>query len=202
MLRNFTAVLYVSLVAGNSLIYWDNRYLLPVIPFVALLGFEFLQRLLSAAPLSPVAKALTVGAIAAFVSIEGIDFFYQSSKAKALELATVQVNLERTRFIRENVRPTDVVLVADPGLVAWETGNPSVGMPKDLETATTIHSRYVKFNTMILDERRPRADLFSYSEDWYRVASGDKTFLGFQREKWVTLSSGQTMVLLRDAGSR
>lgn len=188
--------------AFNSLIYWDNRYLLPVVPFVALLGAEFLRQMLSTAPRDRLARPLAAALVVALLAIDTLDFFYQSSKAKSVELLAVQVNDERTRFIRENVRATDVVLVMDPGLVAWEAGSTAVELPIDLETARTIHDRYVPFNTMILDAKRPRADLFGYSEDWYRIANGEKTFPDFYPEKSITLSTGQIVVLLREKRSR
>jgi hypothetical protein len=199
VLRNFAAVLFATLAVFNSLIYWDNRYLLPVVPFVALLGAEFLRRSLAAAPPGRYARLPAVALIGALLAIEPLDFFYQSSKARSLELLTVQVNAERTQFIKDHLHPSDVAMAMDPGLIAWEAHATGVELPIDVATATVIHDRYVRFNAMILDAKRPRSDLFGYAEDWYRIASGAQTFAAFHPEASVTLSNGQTIVLLREA---
>jgi Dolichyl-phosphate-mannose-protein mannosyltransferase len=202
-LRTFTAVLYVCLVALDSLFAWDNRYLLPVVPFVALLGFECLRRLVSAAPLPAVGKFLTAASLGALISISGIDLFFQLSKtaSREAEFARLRDSRERARFIVDNLRRTDIVLTADPGLLAWETGDTAVALPLNPEMAAAVHDRFVAFNTMLLETRRPRGDLFGYAEDWYRVAAGEQAFMKFRREGSVTLSSGQTLVLLRADGA-
>jgi len=202
-LRTFAAVLYVCLVAMNSLFYWDNRYLLPVLPFVALIGFEFMGRTLAAATLTPAAKWLIAAALVVLVSTEKVDFFYQMSKTGARQLAAARLldNRERARFIMSKLRPADIVMTPDPGLVAWETGNTAIGLPRNLETAKTIHDRFVPFNVMLLEARLPRTDLFSYAHDWELVANGEQTFLGFNREQSIALSGGQTLILLRSPDS-
>ena len=136
--------------------------------------------------------------MAAYVAAEGLDFVYQCSKAKSVQQFLFDVNEERTRFIKDNVRAADIVLVMDPGLVAWESGSTAVELPIDLQTAMTIHDRYVPFNTMILDAQRPRSDLFGHSADWYRVAGGQQAYPNFYAEKSTTLSTGQVVVLLRE----
>ena len=199
VLRNFTALLYVCLVALNSLFVWDNRYLLPAVPFVALLGVECLRHLLAAAPLSAFGKSVTSVALAILVSIPTIDLFFQMSKtgAREGERARLQDNRERAQFILENVRSTDIVMTADPGLLAWETGNTAVSLTLNPQTAEIVRDRFVAFNALLLETRRPRGDLFGYSEDWFRIAAGQQIFLNFRPEQSVMLSTGQRLVLFR-----
>jgi hypothetical protein len=199
VLRTFTAILYLCLAAMNSLFVWDNRYLLPIVPFVALLGVECLRRLLAAAPLAAFGKPVTAAALGILISIPTIDLFFQMSKAEARqgERARLQDNRERARFIADNVRKTDIVMTADPGLLAWETGNTAVSLTLNPQTAEIVRDRFVAFNAMILETRRPRGDLFGYSEDWFRIAAGEQHFLRFRAEQSATLSTGQSLVLLR-----
>jgi hypothetical protein len=202
-LRTFTAVLYICLVVLNSLFYWDNRYLLPVLPFVALLGFDLLRRILAAATLTRAARWSIVAALAVLVSLDRVDFFFQMSKTPARQLSAARRldNRERARFVMATLRPTDIVMTPDPGLVAWETGNTAIGLPRNLEIAKTIHDRFVPFNVLLLEARLPRADLFSYARDWEQVAQGEQTFLGFTRQQSIALSGGQTLILLRSSDS-
>jgi len=202
VLRNFTAVLYITLVLLNSLFIWDNRYLLPAIPFVALVGVKVLRGVVSAAPLSRYARQLAVAAIALLAAVEGIDFFYQTWKSRPQYPSILRDAVERSAFMKTHLRPDDVVMAVDAPLIAWETRNTAVGLPIDPETAATIRDRFVKFNTLVLETRRPRSDLFGYSADWYRIATGEQAFFAFQREASATLSTGQTLILLRGRGTR
>ncbi|MBI3825264.1 MAG: glycosyltransferase family 39 protein [Candidatus Rokubacteria bacterium] len=200
LLRNFTLVFYGWLVALNSLAIWDNRYLLPVIPFVALFGIDALRSLVAHAVTSPRARAAAAAALALLVSVETIDFYYQAVKRRP-ELARRRDDKRAlARFVRASLRPDDVVLSVDVGLVAWETRNVVVGMPLDLATAARIRADYVPFNVALLSRSLPAAGLYNFSPEWERVVSGRQDFLGFQKEREITLPSGEVVVLLRAPG--
>jgi hypothetical protein len=194
---NFTSVLYLTLSALNSLFIWDNRYLLPVVPFIALAGIDFIRAQLSAATLRPLARTGFAVLIALLIASETADFFYQQRKARSLQPRILLDAVERATFMRTNLRPTDIVMAVDAPLIAWETGNTAVGLPLDPDKAVLVRDRYVRFNAVVLETRRPQADLFKYSEDWYRIAAGEKTFIDFRPVHSATLTTGQRLVLLR-----
>lgn len=198
VLRDFTAVLFFTLVALNSLAYWDNRYLLPVMPFVALLGVDFFRQLLTAAPLPGLARAVSVAAVTLLAISPTLDFYFQVWKSTSHFPAMRRANMEWAAFLKSNLRPGDIVMTVNTPHVAWETRHTAVGLPRDLETAATIKDRYVPFNTLILDPAASSVDLFGYSKDWYRVANGEMSFPGFHHEKTVILPSGRVVVLLRE----
>jgi hypothetical protein len=106
-------------------------------------------------------------------------------------------NAEWAGFLAAHLRRDDIVMTVQAPQVAWETRHTAVGLPRDPETALRIRQGYVPFNTLILDPAPPAVDLFGYSPDWYRVASGAMTLPGFTLEKRATLPGGRVVVLLR-----
>jgi hypothetical protein len=194
----FAIVFLAVLIPFNSLIYWDNRYLLPIVPFVALFGIAGLQFYLSHATTN-VRRAM-VAVCVVLVAIEPLDFFYQVWKSRMQYPRLVATLDERAATLRTIIRPDDVVMAADPGFVGWEIKVPAVTLARDPDTALRVRQQYFPFNVLLLDERRPRADMFGYAADWYDIAAGTKTFPGFQRAAAVTVQ-GQTIVVLRSLPS-
>jgi Dolichyl-phosphate-mannose-protein mannosyltransferase len=194
---SFTCVLYLTLSALNSLYIWDNRYLLPVVPFIALAGIAFMRERLSTAALGPLGKWGLALLLAVLIGSNTADFFYQQWKARSLQPRILLDAVERAAFMKANLRPSDVVMAVDAPLIAWETSNTAVGLPLDPDKAALLRNRYVRFNAIVLEGRRTQSDLFRYSEDWYQIAAGDKTFMDFRPVHSATLTTGQRLVLLR-----
>jgi 4-amino-4-deoxy-L-arabinose transferase-like glycosyltransferase len=197
----FVIALYLTTATLNSFFIWDNRYLLPVVPFVAILGVEFIRATIAAAPLPALAKAGTAALIGVLVLPEPADFFYQLVKSRPQFPSIVREASERAAFMKGNLGAHDVVLTVDAPLVAWETRNTALGLPLNPEKARLLRDRYVMFNAMVLETRRPRADIFGFAEDWFQIARGEKTFLDFQIETSSELSTGQRLVLLRSTAA-
>jgi hypothetical protein len=148
--RNFAVVLYGFLALQNSLNIWDNRYLLPAVPFLGLLGCAFLERVVSEMPGRRVAKQMAVAALVLLVSSETIDLFYQAAKDRGAVLRSLQARAELTQFVKDNVRPGAVVMSTDVGDIAWENRHVAIELPADLKTAERIHRDYLPFDTLIL----------------------------------------------------
>ena len=201
-LRRFTLVLYVVLVAANSLVYWDDRYLLPVMPFAALLGVEFLRQSVLDGTSIGLRRTVVAAAIALLVLSPGVDFFFQTWKSRAQFPRLQAANAEWAGFLNTHLRTDDIVMAVEAPQVSWQTRRSSVGLPRDPQTALRIRKEYVPFNTLILDPAPPAVDLFHYSAEWYRIASGEATLPGFAIEQRATLPSGRVVVLLRASAAR
>jgi 4-amino-4-deoxy-L-arabinose transferase-like glycosyltransferase len=200
-LWTFTLALYLAMVFFNSWFQWENRYLLPVVPFVAILGVEFVRATLAAMPVPPVVRTGAAAMLALVVLSEPIDSFYQLAKVRPRNPPPVSKPDERVSFMKAYLRPDDVVMSFDAPIIAWETGNVALGLPLSPEKAALVADRYVRFNTLLLETRRPRADLFGVSEDWYQIARGAKTFRDFEIEQSTALPPDQNLVLLRSKAS-
>jgi hypothetical protein len=195
--RRFAVALYAALVALNSLVYWDDRYLLPVVPFVALLGVELLRRSTASVAGAGLRRATLAAALALLVASPCIDFYYQTWKSRAQFTRMRVANDEWAGFLDAHLGRDDIVMTVEAPQAAWTTRRTAVGLPRDPETALRIRKHYVPFNTLILDPAPPSVDLFGYSPDWFRVANGLMAFPGFTLEKKVTLPSGRVLALLR-----
>jgi len=197
----FTVALYLTIATLNSLYIWDNRYLLPVVPFVAILGVEFIRGTLGVAPLPPSVRTWAAVVIALFVVVDPADFFYQLVKSRPLFPLIQRDASEREAFMKANLRAGDVVMASDAPLIAWETRNVALGLPLSPAKATLLNDRYVRFNTLVLETRRPRSDLYGFAEDWFQIARGEKTYRDFRIEGSGVLSTGQRLVLLRSGSN-
>jgi hypothetical protein len=195
----FAVVLYLTIAGLNSWFMWYNRFLLPVVPFVAILGVEFIRAMLVAAPVPALVRAVAAAVLAVVVIAEPADLFYQLSKARLASSSIAGIPNPRAAFMKANLRPGDVVMAFDAPLIAWETGNVAVGLPLSPAKGTMVRDRHVKFNTLVLETRRPRVDIFGFAEDWYQIARGEKEYLDFRVEQITALSADQRLVLLRSA---
>ena len=200
--RNFAVVLYGFLALQNSWNIWDNRYLLPAVPFLGLLGCAFLERAVSEMPVQRLGKQTAVAALALLVSSGTVDFFYQAAKDRGALLRSRQARAELMQFVKDNVRPGAVVMSTDAGDIAWENRNVAIELPADLETAERIHRDYIPFDTLILPTPLHLGGLYVYSPEWAELADGQAKLLGFRPEQMLTLSSGDRVVLLRNAEGR
>jgi 4-amino-4-deoxy-L-arabinose transferase-like glycosyltransferase len=197
----FTVALYLTIATLNSLYIWDNRYLLPVVPFVAILGVEFIRETLAAAPFPASVRMCAAALIALLVLADPADFVYQLVKSRAQFPLIRRDAMERKAFMKAHLRPSDVVMAVDAPLIAWETRNVALGLPLSPMKATFLHDRYVRFNTLVLETRRPRSDLYGFAEDWFQIARGEKTYRDFRIEASDVLSTGQRLVLLRSGSN-
>jgi len=202
LLRNFAAVLYLCLAAQNSLNIWDNRYLLPVVPFLGLLGCAFLRTTIADLPIRPFGRPVAAAILALLVSNGTIDFFYQALKHRGAQLRSRQAQVGLTQFVKDHVRPDAVVMSTDVGSIAWENGNVAIELPADFETAARIYRDFIRFDTVILSDPLHHGGLYQYSPDWAELVAGRKTFLDFRPEQEFTLASGERIVLLRDRAKR
>lgn len=200
-LASFCAMLYGSLVLQNSLFIWDNRYLLPVVPFVAVLGFAFLAHVVSAWHTVRVGRIMAVTVLAILISVETIDFVYQSVKNQPSWELQRQTDATLTAFAKANLHDGDVVMSMDPALLAWEMRLPGVGMTVDLPNAERMYREFVKFNVLLLWTPIPHVALYGTSADWNDVISGTKQLLGFRIQNSAPLPSGGTVVVLREMSS-
>jgi len=144
---------------------------------------------------------VVLAALVLLLSIDTFDLYYQAVKHQGQQRAQREADLELAQFIRENVTPGSTVMTPDVGLMAWETGSVSVGIPLDLETAAHIYHDYVHFDTILLYPLG-NTELYHFSPEWPELLEGRTTFLGFTPAKSVTLRSGEKVVLLRDRSNR
>ena len=200
--RNFAAILYACLALQNSLNIWDNRYLLPAVPFLGLLGCAFLHHTVSDMPARRIGKQAAIVVLVLLVSSEPLDFFYQAVKNRDAVFRSQQAQAELTRFVKDHVRPDAVIMSTDVGAIAWENGNVAIELPADFKTAERVYRDFIRFDTLILPIPLHLGGLYNYSLDWTELAAGRKTFLSFRPEKELTLASGDRVVLLRDRAKR
>jgi len=200
-LWTFTVVLYLTIAGLNSWFMWYNRYLLPVVPFAALLGVECIRATVAAAPFPSFVRAGAAVMFAALVAAQPVDLFYQLVKSRPQPGGPVSQADPRAEFMRASLRPGDVVMSVDAPLIAWETGNVSVGLPLNPAAGVLVHDRYVRFNTLVLETRKPRVDIHGFDEEWFQIARGEKSFLDFRAEQSVALSADQRLVLFRSGSA-
>ena len=198
VLRNFALVLYACLAFQNSLNIWDNRYLLPAVPFLGLLGCAFLHQAVSQMPAKRFGRQAAAAALVLLVSSDTVDLFYQAAKDRGALLRMRQAQEELTRFVKDNVAPDDVVMSTDVGYIAWENRNVAIELPANPETAERVYREFIPFDTLILPSPLHLAGLYGLSPEWGELAAGRKTFMRFRPEKSITLSSGDTVVLFKD----
>jgi hypothetical protein len=201
LLRRFAFILYLGLVGLNSLVIWDNRYLLPAIPFFSLLGAEWIRRIWSGLPLQRFGKWAASGVVTLLVAAPTVDVFYQAVKARTAQLHHRHTMRELAQFVKDNAEPETVVMTVQTDPLIWETRSSMIELPSDLETATRIYREFIRFDTILLVDPLPLGHLYHYSPQWYELMDGRKKFLAFYRDKEITLGSGERVVLLRD-GSR
>jgi hypothetical protein len=193
----FTAALLVILIPFNSLIYWDNRYMLPVVPFIALLGIGFMQTLFAMAPAAPPLRMAIAAALVALLMIEPVDFLYQVWKTRDGYPRVRTYVAEQAAFLRETLIPGDIVMAADPGLVGWEADVPAVTLAQTPAIAREVKERYFPFNVLYLEAVRPRANNFYYAPEWYDISIEQSKFGAF-RPVATRVISGRTFVILRE----
>lgn len=194
----FTMTLLVLLIPFNALIYWDNRYMLPVVPFLVLLGVAFLQTLLSAAPSGAVVRGAMAVVIATLVMIEPVDFLYQVWKSRDQFPRGRLYIEEQVAFLKSELRPGDIVMAPEPGVVGWEANVPAVGLAQTPAIAREVKERYFPFNVLYLEAVRPRAGLFSFSPEWHEISLGQMTYGSFKPVATRTIF-GRTFVILRES---
>jgi 4-amino-4-deoxy-L-arabinose transferase-like glycosyltransferase len=200
-LWTFALALYLSMAAVISTFQWDNRYLLPVVPFVAILGVEFIRATLAAAPVPALVRTAAAISVGLLAVADSADYLYQLLKARQARTPSISEPDDRRLFMHASLRPDDVVMSFDAPVIAWETGNVALGLPSTPERAGLIADRYVRFNTLMLDTRRPHADLFGLSEDWFRIARGEKAFRDFEIDRSITVAD-RDVVLLRSRAAK
>ena len=193
----FTVAFLAILIPFNSLLYWDNRYLLPAVPFLALLGVAALQTLFAATTLTRLPRtALLVGCVA-LTAIEPLDFYYQVWKSRVLYAPLAASVDQQHAFLRSVLQPGDLVMAPDPGLAGWAANVPAVAQARTPEIAETVRARYFPFTVLVVELRRPRADMFGYSQKWYDIAAGTEAFGSFAVVASRSIGA-QTFVVLRE----